>query len=377
MNEGLRNDITTLIEKLKNTPDKKCKAVMGLDGFVDQILHVVETREDAEHYTRMKTLKEFGEKVYKAAGLSTSVEFVPIQSKLGGNGPIMSNALSSYGLDITYIGALGEPAINPVFNPMLEHSKLISIADPGLTDAVEFLDGKLIIGKRHSLKEVNWEKLKKYVGIDNLISLIDNSDLIGLENWTMLPYMTEIWRGIQDEVLPHLQSDKRKLIFFDLADPENRLKEDVLEALSVIQDFSSHFNVILGLNLKEATEIGDILEISDGFSSLSLDTLTTEIAKRLNIYSLVVHPVKEAATVCNGEYYHTLGPYEPEPKLTTGAGDNFNAGFCFGQVLGLSPKESLILGTATSGYYVRNAESPNKDKLLSFLEEWSLGLNNN
>ena len=377
MNEGLRNDITTLIEKIKNTPDKKCKAVMGLDGFVDQILHVVETREDAEHYTRMKTLKEFGEKVYKAAGLSTSVEFVPIQSKLGGNGPIMSNALSSYGLDITYIGALGEPAINPVFNPMLEHSKLISIADPGLTDAVEFLDGKLIIGKRHSLKEVNWEKLKKYVGIDNLISLIDNSDLIGLENWTMLPYMTEIWRGIQDEVLPHLQSDKRKLIFFDLADPENRLKEDVLEALSVIQDFSSHFNVILGLNLKEATEIGDILEISDGFSSLSLDTLTTEIAKRLNIYSLVVHPVKEAATVCNGEYYHTLGPYEPEPKLTTGAGDNFNAGFCFGQVLGLSPKESLILGTATSGYYVRNAESPNKDKLLSFLEEWSLGLNNN
>lgn len=376
MNEGLRNDITTLIEKLKNTPDKNYKAVMGLDGFVDQILHVVETREDAEHYTRMKTLKEFGEKVYKAAGLSTSVEFVPIQSKLGGNGPIMSNALSSYGLDITYIGALGEPALNPVFNPMLEHSKLISIANPGLTDAVEFLDGKLIIGKRHSLKEVNWEKLKKYVGIDNLISLINDSDLIGLENWTMLPYMTEIWRGIQDEVLPHLQNKEKKLIFFDLADPENRLKEDVIEALSVIQDFSSHFNVILGLNLKEATEIGDILEISDGFSPLSLDTLTTEIAKRLNIYSLVVHPVKEAATVCNGEYYHTLGPYEPEPKLTTGAGDNFNAGFCFGQVLGLSPKESLILGTATSGYYVRNAESPTKEKLISFLEEWSSSLQN-
>ena len=90
----------------------------------------------------------------------------------------------------------------------------------------------------------------------------------------------------------------------------------------------------------------------------------------------MVHPVKEAATVCNGEYYHTLGPYEPEPKLTTGAGDNFNAGFCFGQVLGLSPKESLILGTATSGYYVRNAESPTKEKLISFLEEWCSSLKN-
>lgn len=371
MNEGLKNDITTLIGKLTKVSNKKYKALMGLDGFVDQILHVVETREDADNYTRMKTLKEFGDKISKAAGLSTSVEFVPIKSKLGGNGPIMSNALSSYGLDITYIGALGEPAIDPVFNPMHEHSKLISIANPGLTDAVEFLDGKLIIGKRHSLKEVNWDKLKKYVGLDNLISLIDESDLIGLENWTMLPYMTEIWKGLLTEVVPNLKSTDKKLIFFDLADPENRLKEDVLEALSVIQEFSSKFNVVLGLNLKEATEIGDILEISDGFSKVSLETLTTEIAKRLNIYSLVVHPVKEAATVCNGEYYHTLGPYEPEPKLTTGAGDNFNAGFCLGQVFGLTPKESLILGTATSGYYVRNAESPTLERLVEFLYEWS------
>ena len=94
------------------------------------------------------------------------------------------------------------------------------------------------------------------------------------------------------------------------------------------------------------------------------------IAKKLNIYCLVVHPVKEAAAVCNGEYYHTLGPFEPNPKLTTGAGDNFNAGFCFGQVLGLSPKESLILGTATSGYYVRNAESPNFENVIEFLSNW-------
>lgn len=373
MNEGLKNDITTLIEKLTKIPEEKYKAVMGLDGFVDQILHVVETREDADNYTRMKTLQEFGEKISKAAGLSTSVEFVPIKSKLGGNGPIMSNALSAYGLDITYIGALGEPAIDPVFNPMLEHSKLISIANPGLTDAVEFLDGKLIIGKRHSLKEVNWEKLKRYVGLDNLISLIDESNLLGLENWTMLPYMTQIWKGILSEVVPNLKSSEKKLIFFDLADPENRLKEDVLEALSVIQEFSSKFNVILGLNLKEATEIGDILEISDGFSKVSLETLTTEIAKRLNIYCLVVHPVKEAAAVCEGKYYHTMGPYEPEPKLTTGAGDNFNAGFCLGQVLKLSPKDSLILGTATSGYYVRNAESPTLEKVINFLYDWKAG----
>lgn len=367
----LKNDISNLISKLSVISEIDAKAIMGLDGFVDHILHAVETREDAENYTRMKSLKDLGDRISKAAGLSTSVEFVPINSKLGGNGPIMANALSSLGLKITYIGALGVPSINTVFEGLRDKCELISIANPGQTDAVEFLDGKLMIGKRQSLKDVNWNKLKETVGIENLIKLIDEAKLIGLENWTMLPYMTGIWRGILTEVLPHIDDSKEKYIFFDLADPENRLKADIIEALSVIQEFSSKFKVILGLNFKEAIEIGDIMEISDGFSKVDLETLTTEIAKRLNIYSLVVHPVKEAAAVCKGEYFHTFGPFEPNPKLTTGAGDNFNAGFCLGQVLGLTIKESLIVGTATSGFYVRNAASPTFPELVGFLKDWA------
>ncbi|BCZ45677.1 hypothetical protein psyc5s11_17440 [Clostridium gelidum] len=125
---------------------------------------------------------------------------------------------------------------------MFDKCKLVSIANLGQTDAVEFLDGKLMIGKREALRDVNWDKLKETVGI----------------------------------------------------------------------------------------EIGDILEVSEGFSKVDLETLTTEIAKRLNVYCTVVHPVREAAAVCNGKYFHTWCPFEPNPKLTTGAGDNFNAGFCLG-----------------------------------------------
>lgn len=366
----LKSDISNLISKLQSVSKIDAKAIMGLDGFVDQILHAVETRENAENYARMKTLKDFGDKISKAAGLSTSVELVPIADKLGGNGPIMANALTTLGLDLTYIGALGVPSINPVFEPMSEKCKLISIANPGQTDAVEFLDGKLMIGKRESLKDVNWDRLKETVGIEELITLVNESQLIGLENWTMLPYMTDIWRGMLNEVVPHIDTNRERYMFFDLADPENRLKADIIEALSVIQEFSSKFKVILGLNLKEASEIGDILEVSDGFSPVDLKTLATEISKRLNIYCLVVHPVKEAAAVCEGEYFHTLGPFEPNPKLTTGAGDNFNAGFCLGQAIGLSPKESLIVGTATSGFYVRNAGSPTFSQLIEFLNDW-------
>lgn len=376
MNKKLKNDINSLIVSLKNSDKKNIKAVMGLDGFVDQILHVVKTRTDANTYIRMETLKEFGEFICKAAGLSANIEFIPLQNKLGGNGPIMSNALSTYNFDVTYIGAVGEDSINPVFHEMAKKSKVINISNPGFTDAVEFLDGKLMIGKRESLKNVNWTTLKEKIGLEELTSIYEEATLIGLENWTMLPYMTNIWNGLINEVLPNLSKKDNKYIFFDLADPENRLKKDILEALSVIKKFSDKFNVILGLNEKEAYEIGEILDLFSSDNKPPLDVLVTSIAKKIDIYCLVVHPVKEAYAVCNGEIYHTIGPYEPNPKLTTGAGDNFNAGFCFGQTLGLSPQLSLVLGTATSGYYVRNAQSPTLENLIDFLKKWDLNISN-
>ncbi len=370
MKENLISDIDSLINLLKKHQDTNIKAVLGFDGFVDQILHVVRTRTDANNYVRMETLKEFGEFISKAAGLSANIEFIPIQSKLGGNGPIMSNALSNYNLDVTYIGAVGEDSINPVFNEMSKKSTVINISNPGLTDAVEFLDGKLMIGKRECLKDVNWDKLKEKVGVKKLISLFSDAKLVGLENWTMLPYMTEIWNGLINEIIPNINDNSDKYIFFDLADPENRLKDDILEALSVIKQFSSKFKVILGLNEKEAYEIGEVLNISSPSNKPNLDILVKSIAKRIDIYCLVVHPIKEAYAVCNDKLYHTLGPYEPNPKLTTGAGDNFNAGFCFGQILGLSVQLSLVLGTATSGYYVRNSKSPNLENIIDFLVSW-------
>lgn len=375
MNENIINDINSLINLLKNHQNTNIKAVLGFDGFVDQILHVVKTRTDANNYVRMETLKEFGEFISKAAGLSANIEFVPIQNKLGGNGPIMSNALSNYNLDVTYIGAVGEYSINPVFNEMSKKSTIINISNPGLTDAVEFLDGKLMIGKRECLKDVNWSKLKEKVGVKKLTSLLSDAQLVGLENWTMLPYMTEVWNGLIDEIIPNISNNHDKYIFFDLADPENRLKNDILEALSVIKKFSNKFKVILGLNEKEAYEIGEVLDISSTADKLPLDTLVKSITQKLDIYCLVVHPIKEAYAVCDGKLYHTIGPYEPNPKLTTGAGDNFNAGFCFGQVLGLSVQLSLLLGVATSGYYVRNSKSPTLEDIINFLENWRKNFN--
>jgi len=369
-----KDKIDELLLDLESKKPKNEKVLIGLDGFVDKIVHVVGKRKSVTEFDRIKTIKEFGERIVKAAGLSTNFEMVVLQEKLGGNGPILSNAILTYGLGLTYIGALGYPQVDNVFKHMQENGQVYSIANPGTTDALEFEDGKLMIGKLESMNDVNWENIKKIIGVPKLTELINDSSLFGLENWTMLPHMSDIWRGIIEEVLPNIDNSKgKRSMFFDLADPEKRTNEDIIDALQLIQKFSSHFNVILGLNFKEGVEIAEVLGL-DGFkdedNKINLKELTEKISKELNIYCLVIHPTIEAATVIGENYYHVDGPYTANPILTTGAGDNFNAGFCLGQILNLSPEQSLIVGVATSGYYVRNAKSPSFDDMKEFLKNW-------
>ncbi|NJO01528.1 MAG: hypothetical protein HC880_07420 [Bacteroidia bacterium] len=64
-----------------------------------------------------------------------------------------------------------------------------------------------------------------------------------------------------------------------------------------------------------------------------------------------------------------------KPRISTGGGDNLNAGFCFGQLLGFSLPESLLLGMATSGAYVASGESPDIPALVAYLWQWHNELN--
>src|SRR4029077_5536860 len=77
------------------------KAFIGLDGFVDEIIAVVDKRTSFESYEPVKTIGQLGQKILNAAGQSSNYELITRQMKLGGNGPIMANALASFGLGVT------------------------------------------------------------------------------------------------------------------------------------------------------------------------------------------------------------------------------------------------------------------------------------
>src|SRR5580765_3469595 len=83
-------------------PASRLKAFVGLDGFVDEIIHAVDKRADAENFERLPTISALSERISAAAGKSTNIELVNQRIKLGGNGPIMANALARFGVRVIY-----------------------------------------------------------------------------------------------------------------------------------------------------------------------------------------------------------------------------------------------------------------------------------
>ncbi|MGB7769007.1 MAG: hypothetical protein WBN22_09180 [Verrucomicrobiia bacterium] len=345
-------------------------AFVGLDGFVDEILHVVDKRDSADSFQRLATIPQLAARVAAAAGKSTNIEIVNRVTKLGGNGPIMANALASFGLKVTYLGTLGWPDLHPVFAAFAKRAEVHSIAEPGHTDALEFDDGKVMLGKISSLKDVNWPNIEARFGRDQFAAQFSSADLVGFVNWTMLTHMNEIWEAALREICPGM-TGKRRLMFFDLADPEKRKPDDIRQALNTIAQFGRFFDVILGLNEKEGCEIGDVLGLNTRDRSPGgLGKLAVEINRRVPVNTLVIHPVSYALAVSQGMVSLVEGPFTPKPVITTGAGDHFNSGFCLGKLLGLDNAQSVLTGVATSGHYVRTAQSPTIPDLAKMLRSW-------
>lgn len=366
MNDSRPDSLLQLLDRA-DAIASRTRAVIGFDGFVDTILHVVDRRQSATRFTRLGRIAEFGGRITAAAGLSANFELVTAMVKLGGNGPIMAHALAGAGLGITYIGNLGCPDIHPVFADFARRVEVHSIAEPGYTDAVEFADGKLMLGKLQGLTDVNWASLTAALPVAKLTQLCAEARLIAIVNWTMVSHLGEIMEQLLAEIVPGLGGERR-WVFFDLADPAKRTAEDIAAVLRLIGRFEGPFRAILGLNFNESRQIGRVLGLAEPPEEpAAVAAHAAAIRDRLGIGTVVIHPVSFAAAADGGGSCAVPGPFEPQPKITTGAGDHFNAGFCLGRLAGGGLRESLQVGVAASGFYVRTARSPSVADLRQFV----------
>lgn len=343
--------------------------VIGFDAFIDTIVQPVATRIDRTTFIPIDTISAFAQRIAAAANKSCNIELVVKQQKLGGNAPILANALAALGEAPSLIAPVGAASVHPLFVPLQQKcTHIISLGDPGSTDALEFSDGKIMLGKHASLLDITAESIETHCPDERLCELLHAIDLFASVNWTMILAMTKVWKFLAEKIFPKISPPK--WTFVDLADPAKRPPEDILAALSELKKMQPASQVILGLNEQESRQVLQVYGVDSDpamWSKGQMEQYARILLQKSNLSMIVIHSLHFAAAAFQDDAYSCDGFYTPTPKLTTGAGDNFNAGFLCGLLHELPLASALRLGTAVSGYYARFLHSPTLDELTEFL----------
>lgn len=363
--ESLANNFGACSAKLKTLP-----VVSGFDAFVDEMISVVEERSSLTQWTAVPTIARFGELISAAAGKSSLREIVVPRMDAGGCTVNMGDGLATMGIPFHAFATFGEP-VHAAFTEFTKKCASFRSwgAMPGRTLAFEFTDGKYMFSSISQLADFTAEHLGKMLADGYYRQCCEQAKLLALTDWSMYPHMTACWQKLNTEVfskLPH-----RLPLYLDLVDPSSRAEADIVSMLQTVSSFEKNTDTILGLNGVEANVVARVLGIAKADETeAAISAQAAAIREKLNIMGVTIHCVKIAAMANATGSSAVAGPYCPKPKKSTGAGDRFNAGFCAGTLLQLPPEERLLLGCASSGFFVREARSATAEELTSFIAKW-------
>ena len=347
-------------------------AMVGFDGLVERVTSVVDKRlGQGDAFARVETIEAFASKILDAAGSGTGLEIFPREEKAGGNGPVMAGALGKAGLNMRYVGALGEASVHPVFAKFAQDTDAISIADPAIIHALEFADGNIMLGELVSLDGITYRNLLSQMTEGEFFDLLSRQDLVSVVNWAIIPNLTTLLTDLLDYVIPNLPPRDQKHYFFDLSDTEKRSDGEVRSVLSTISRFQNWGAVTLGLKLEEAGRVTQLLGQSKmGDDADGLKSMAAYTRDHLSIGTAVVHSGDSAACATKLETAWVEGPVTKDAPAKGGATEHFHAGFCLAQLLDFPLPASLATGMAFRGFHGRMGRSPSMSEAQSFIQYW-------
>lgn len=323
--------------------------LVGFDGFIDRIEKPikVKTRQSREFFN---TIHEFAQYIDSKSGLSGSVEIELLDEKIGGNMPITSNALGELGYKTISIGAFGERELAAIFHSLSPNCTCVSVADPGICDALEFSDGKLMLAKNGTIDTLDYKKLTARIEEKELIAYFERCDGAAFLNWGELISSNNLWNGIADNILPKCRMRKKTLLI-DLSDISRREPCELEELCEIVKKISEYFEIVVSMNENElrqfATKMSLVLLDHD------LDDVMRTVFGKMPCKYLILHLLDQTRAYDGRDIIHIRKDIIEKPKYITGGGDNFNAGLLAGFLEGKEIDEAIRIGNLTACQYCK------------------------
>lgn len=336
---GLYNDLKVkldeLIIKLKEPPNKEIKIVCMPHFCID---NYVNYGGDYESF-----LQKF-EKIAKQGGGNLALRQT---LNIGGKAANCACALSSLGLQTHLIGKTDELGFilleHFVHGKDLDISHVSSDGDLAFTTAIELEKASVMISDPGSLSRFGPEYLT-----EDDEKLILDADIVCVSDWGLNEIGTELARYI----FSLIKENKKGKTFFDPGDPSPKMDKEKVEIEDLTNEvIESSLVDIMSVNEDEIEKYG------------SNDFLKKKARVDLHTHSYARSFYKEKKT-------EEIPTFIIKPIRLTGAGDAWNAGDIYGEVMGFPDDLRLLLANALATCYISNPKGihPTRGDIINFLE---------
>ena len=347
---------------------QKKQILAGFDGFIDTLARPVqnssvgsvgENGSDKKNEF-FETIGEFGAYIAAHANRSTSVQYETSRKRMGGNMPNFVAALDALSVPAMAVGMLSDEAgaIDPIFAGL--GKERFSFLAAGSAMAFEFTDGKIFFSPVETGGVIRGEKMFPRIekAFPEFCTFTAAADLIAFLNWSELPFSPDLWEDVFIKALYPAPPDKTRFAFFDLSDTSAKSRLEIEGLISLLRKTGGRRATILSLNKNEAADINRKTGGKNSSSNI-MSEIAESLYSRFCLDELVIHHCEESISLSPADgLVRVRCAVNSCPKVSTGAGDNFNAAYCFASLAGLPAAEKLIFANAYAAAYIASGSSP-------------------
>ena len=331
----MRALITDLVERLKEPISFESKVVVMPHFCLDNLILF---KGDYESF-----MDSFQSIVNQGGGNISVSQGIQV----GGKAANCANALAALGIRpylIAKTNELGYILLKHFFqenNVDISHVK--RDGELAFTSSIELDEANVMISDPGSLSEFGLG----YLTQDDE-DLVREADYVLISDWGLNNKGTELTKHVF-----HLVKDNGKgKTYFDPGDPSPKGENKGEEILKLTKEVIGQGLVdVLSLNLQEAEKFQGI------------DYLRT-------VARVDLHTKDYARSFFGFKETEKIHAFDVKPLRMTGAGDAWNAGNIFGEILGLSDESRLLLANSVAAYYISKSygKHPSILELIEFLE---------